>query len=132
MLKFHKSNLISHFTSSFGNVTNSSSPVCNAQFTNTSTYTTSFHSEHNCDMGRADLTIFPCQVRKAKFIESKSLLQGPSQQVAKVGLEAKNKGPLLNAITTMPYCFPVWQMRNLVIEVLLSCSFPQEIWELTK
>lgn len=74
ILKFHKSTLISHFI----RATNSSSPMCNAQFTNTSTYTISFHSEHNCDMSREDITIFTCQVRKAKYRESKSLVQGPS------------------------------------------------------
>lgn len=78
-------------------------------------------------MGRADITISTCQVRKAKFIESKSLVQGPSQQVARVGLDAKNKDSLLNAVATMPHCFPVWQLRNLVTEVLLSCSSPQGV-----
>lgn len=76
-------------------------------------------------MGRADIANFTYQVRRANFRDLKLLVKGHSQPVDRVGLEAKNDGSLLNARDTVPYSFLVWQLSDLVVEVLLSWFFTQ-------
>lgn len=57
-------------------------------------------------MSRADIIIFTYQMRKAKFRGLKSLVQGHGQQIAKVGLEAKNNDSLLTCYSHYALLLP--------------------------